>query len=146
MHWCNNLDNIYGNQQNSRKKRYKMIITVTEIIINVLFFYVWIIYKSTFQMLYCIMLLVPVIIAIAFSGKSYINKIFKHNFFKHCNTISLMFYLNQMVPTAIVTVFVKDNLPLGITIAFSLTAIFSLINMFAVKILKAIGKKIVSET
>ncbi|MCM1577268.1 MAG: acyltransferase [Ruminococcus sp.] len=119
------------------KRKYRIVVTVCEVIVNVLFFYTWAVRYSPGDTLFCLMLLVPLMIAVPFSEKSYLCEIFKRDIFKHWGKVSLTVYLNHMIVTKIVSVFVRDDFFLGFTVIMVLTAVFSFINMLAVKIIKS---------
>lgn len=126
------------------KKRYRLIVTALEIIFNVLFFYTWLFRYSTPATLFCAMLLIPALTAAAFSGKSLASGLFKHNIFRHCGSLSLTIYLNHWIPVMISFVIVKQNPVLGIVLVFILTAVFSLINMLSVRVIKFLWRKLVT--
>jgi hypothetical protein len=46
--------------------------------------------------------LFPIFLAVVFSGKSYISKLFDKQIFRHCGTVSMWIYMNHYVGRLVV--------------------------------------------
>lgn len=123
----------------------KMLLTISEVIMNLLFFYTWLIRENTYETLYCVMILLPIMIAIAFSKKSYISELFKFRWMRHCGSLYLVVYLNNYVPTLVVIALLSDK-PYMVCLGavFILTIIYSIASFIGIKILRFIGRKLFS--
>lgn len=85
-----------------KTNKQRILITVTEVLLYTLFFAVWYAENTTMRTMYGAMLLLPFAVAVTFSGKSYISQLFKLNFLKYLNGISLALYLNHNAARRIV--------------------------------------------
>lgn len=85
---------------NSKNKRMK--ITVLEVALTVIFLVVWLRRTLDASVLFPAFLLFPILLAVIFSGKSYISKIFQSRIFSYCGTISMWIYMNHYVGRLIV--------------------------------------------
>ncbi len=78
-----------------QNKGEKVILTIAELVCYVLLFGLWFQPNQEAKVLYSIMIVMPCLIAIVFSGKSLIHQLFQHKMFRFCDTLSLAIYLNQ---------------------------------------------------
>lgn len=125
------------------KRIYRILTTIIEVITGGLLVYVCIIRYSKFQTLYCITLLLPIVIGIMFSKKSYISELFNFNWLKCCGPLSLTIYLNHAVPTLAAGVLCTGKVYwIGLAFTILLTIVCSAANLLGVKILKAVGRKV----
>ncbi len=83
----------------------RIALTIAELAVELLFAVVWFDRDSSARLLYPAMLLMPVFIAIIFSGKSYMAKLFRWNWMRRLGGASLMIYLNHFAARRIVEAF-----------------------------------------
>lgn len=79
----------------NRSKRNRIFFTTAEVVITVVFFYVVFFSGLDATSQYCIMLLIPVIIALIFSEQSCLSALFRHKAMRYFAPLSLDIYLNQ---------------------------------------------------
>lgn len=126
-------------------KVYRIMITLGELLTGGLFFYTLLFNLYSKTTLYCAALLLPIMIAIEFSNKSCISHLFKFKWMKHCGTLSLMIYLNHSIGVMISNSIWHDrSYWFRLAVVVVLTAVFSVTNFVAVKIIKAVWNKIMS--
>ncbi|MDE5764812.1 MAG: acyltransferase [Ruminococcus sp.] len=83
-------------------KNQRIFVTVSELILSLLFAVVWFWRTMNSQFWYPVIMLMPVIVGIIFSGTSYIGCIFRSRIFSRCGNWSLIIYLNHFAPYRIV--------------------------------------------
>ncbi len=94
--------------KSSRSKR--IILTAAELLLFGTVFAIWLSPESTPKMVYSVMLLLPVAVAIVFTGESYIAQLFKARIFRFAGSLSLALYLNHITGKLIV-MGIEDKLP-----------------------------------
>ncbi len=77
-------------------------ITVLEILLTLILTVVWFSRNYDAAVLFPAFLLFPVLLAVIFSGKSYISRFFNKGVFRHCGTISMWIYMNHYVGRLVV--------------------------------------------
>ena len=88
------------------------------------------------------MLLLPIIVAIAFSEKSYFSKLFRLNLFRYLNKISLAIYLNQWAAWKVVSMrFGGHSYKFCLAMMAVLTLAFSVAYFIILKIFKLLWEK-----
>lgn len=128
-------------------KVYRIIVTIGELLAGGLFFYTWIFHICDQKTLFCAALLLPIIIAIAFSNKSYISRLFQFKWMQYCGSLSLAIFLNHWVAVLIANALMKGkSYWVCLVMIVVLTVVFSVINFVAVKIIKTVWNKIMSAT
>ncbi len=126
-------------------KRLKVLLTIVELILNAAFFYTWIFNSDTRETLFSSLLLIPFIVAIAFSGKSYISRLFEFRFMKYFNSLSFTIFLNHFAAMYVSSALApNENYFLQTMLMALITAVFSIVNFIAVKIIKCLWEKIKS--
>ena len=83
--------------------------TVVEILLYLLIFAICFYPQNNYSMIYCAMLIMPVPIAITFSGVSYVGKLFRFSWMKWLSSISLAIYLNHIAEKCIVQSLFTDK-------------------------------------
>lgn len=83
--------------------------TVVEILLYLLIFAICFYPQNNYSMIYCAMLIMPVPIAITFSGVSYVGKLFRFSWMKWLSSISLAIYLNHIAAKCIVQSLFTDK-------------------------------------
>ncbi len=123
-------------------KAIKIAVTITELFLNIIFFYVWFFKGETKETLFSVMLLLPIIVAIAFSGKSYIARIFRFKWMKYFGPLSLTIYLNHNAAVLMATALFADKpYYIGLAAIAVLTVVFGIVNFVAVKIIRKLWEK-----
>ncbi len=92
-----------------KEKKQRILLTIAEILLYLLFFYVWFHTDGRPQYTYIAKLLLPVIIAVVFSQKSYISCLFKSKLFSKCGSLSLAIYLTHWAGEKIIKEFYPDE-------------------------------------
>ena len=120
----------------------KILITVVEIGMEVIFFYTWLFRESTKDTLYPLMLLMPIIIAIIFSRKSYISRMFCCKWMGCLSKISELIFLNHYAAMYVVTaLFAERGYWFNVSLMAFFTAVFCLINIIVVNVIKSLWKR-----
>ncbi len=127
----------------AENKGLKVILTIVEAFLNAAFFYTWIFNGYTRETLFSSLLLLPFIVAIAFSGKSYISCLFKFRFMKCFASLSCTIFLNHFAAMYVASALAPDeNYFVQLILTELITAIFSTVNFITVKVVKCVWKKI----
>lgn len=85
---CEKISNI------STGKSTRVVFTIVEALLYVIFFYTWLVHDgSDERSFFAISILIPIIVAIVFSKKSYICELFKMRWMKRLSKVSLLIYL-----------------------------------------------------
>lgn len=135
---------IYEKFCSIEEKRFnKIVFTATEALIGFVFFWTWLINPFAKDTVFSVLLLLPVLIAIIFSGKSYISDFFKYKCFKYAGTLSFEIYISHIAAVIVPNAFLKEqNSIIRIIAAIVLTTAVAAANFVTVKIIKLIWKKI----
>lgn len=113
---------------NTTKKSQMVLLTVVEILLYLIFFSVWMFTRSD-QSIFSVLLIIPIAIAISFSGKSYVSKLFSFRWMRFMAPVSLLIYLNHYTAKAVVTnVFPKMSYKMSVLIMAGLTVVFVLLS------------------
>lgn len=124
-------------------KRTKLAVTIAEILLNVVFFYTWIFRKSTKDTLFPVMLLIPAIVAVAFSRKSYAADLFRFSWMRYAGGISQAVFLNHYAAVCVIMAFFKgDGYWLCVSFTAVLTVFLCMANQLFVKYTKIIVQNI----
>lgn len=106
-------------------KKKRIILTILEATLYIWIFIVWFKPSQSTKSLFSVMLLLPIAVAITFSGRSYISELFKAKWMKYLAPLSLMIYLNHFAGRKIVQYLmpglsykVSVSLMLGFTVGF----------------------------
>ena len=137
---------IYEKLREINNKRYNVILTICEgtgwILLFCAWFVKWILNCTSKETLFCAVLILPLLIAIAFSGKSYISYIFKLKCFKYAGILSETIYLNHMTGIVLISALCPDiNVTDRLIQAVLFTAVFGAANIIVVKIIKRYCRK-----
>lgn len=89
------------------KKKHRIFVTIAEVVVFAIFVAIWLHAGLRTEYNYIVKMLLPVLIGIVFSGKSYISEIFKHKIFSKCGSLSLTIYLTHWTAEKIVWKFNK---------------------------------------
>lgn len=123
-------------------KKNRIVITILEAALYIVFFYTWLIHRADGATLFCNMLILPPAIAISFSGKSYIGELFCFKWMKHLSGLTLIIYLNHWAARRIVTsLFPGMSYKRSLAYMILLTVLFCVINHFIVKLIRFLWGK-----
>lgn len=86
----------------------RMLLTITEVFLYGLFFGTWFLIRDN-KALMSVVLLLPIAIAITFSGKSYLVRLFQFEWMKCFAPISLTVYLNHWIGRVLVQKYFEGN-------------------------------------
>ena len=101
-----------------------LLVTVLEAFLWLIFFSVWLVLKDD-KAIYAVQFILPIAVAITFSEKSYISRLFRFKWMRFFAPISLAIYLNHWSARAAVIHFFPDcSYKLGV----SLMAAFTVMN------------------
>ena len=118
-------------------------LTIIETILYLIFFLLLLTKGNEANLMFPIILLMPIAIAITFSERSYLSKLFNSKIFKHFGTISLYIYLNHWAAVSVVrALFSGKSYWLCISAAAVLTAVLCIACNIGVRIIRFIIKKI----
>lgn len=124
-----------------RKKSQIILLTVIETLIWVIFFSAWFIVQDE-QSTMSVLLLLPIAIAIAFSGKSYIYRMFGLKWMKYLSSVSLAIYLNHFIARYVVKqCFSGCSYKFGISMMALFTAASCLIYYVIMKLCRSLWNK-----
>ena len=135
---------IYEKFCSIEEKRFnKILFTAAEALISFVFFWTWLINPFSKDTVFSALLLLPILIAIIFSGKSYISDFFKFKCFKYAGPLSFKIYISHIVAVIVANAFLKERSSIIRIIAtIVLTTAVAALNFLAVKIIKLVWKKI----
>lgn len=122
-------------------KNTRILLTITEIFLYGIFFGTWFFIRDN-KAVMSVVLLLPVAVAITFSGKSYIVGLFRFEWMKCFAPISLMIYLNHWIGRVLVQkYFMGNTYGFCVFMMAFFTLCSSLLSMFTIRIGKFIWKK-----
>lgn len=122
-------------------KSIRILLTVTEVLLYGIFFGTWFGLRTA-KTTMSVLLLLPIAIAITFSGQSYIGCLFTFKWMKCFAPLSLMIYLNHFAAQLIVNKFFAEKIYSESVLLMALfTAAICLFNFIVVKIIKVILNK-----
>lgn len=123
-------------------KASRIALTIAEVLLYFQFF-MTLFYVDNMKASVSALVMLPIPLAITFSGKSYAGCLFRFKWMKIFGPLSLYIYLNHWAAILIITKFYKARgLKFLLVVTFGLTLLFSLICFILVKLGKLILKKI----
>lgn len=130
---------IYSRIKNGNtNKRMRVLLTITEIVLYFTFFAVWFLLKSN-PTLIAVAITLPIAIAITFSGKSYVNNLFRFKWMGCFGPLSLTIYLNHRAAIKLVLkIYTERSFKFRLCAAILLTIVFCILNLLIV----SVGKKL----
>lgn len=124
-------------------KPIRISLTITELILYMIFFYGIFTSVDNPNITFPTMLIFPIAIAITFSGKSYVSKLFKAKWLKCLGPVSLYIYLNHYLAINIIrALFPTKSYWFCTACAAVLTAVMCVVCYIGVRIIKFIINKI----
>lgn len=122
-------------------KKQCITLTILEVALYIWIFVVWFTPEQSVKSLFSVMLLLPVAIAITFSGKSYTNNLFKAKWMKYLAPLSLMIYLNHFAGRKIVQYLIKGlSYKESVAIMLGFTVLFCIVYAVILKVWRYILK------
>lgn len=122
--------------------------TFLEVVLYCLFFVVTLFFDNSLiaRNVMSVLLTVPITVAITFSGKSNVSKLFRFRWMRYFSPISFDIFLNHWAAHVIVeNVFPARSYKFSVMIMALLTILFSMINHLIVKLCNLVVKKYVFE-
>ena len=117
----------------SLNKHMRFFLTVAEVIMYLIFFSAWFGLQNN-AVVMSIMIMLPVPLAVTFSGKSYVGELFRFKWMRHFAPLSLIIYLNHGIAQGIVsTVLPGRSYKMCLKWMIILTVAFCIINTLLVK-------------
>lgn len=128
-----------------KSKRQRVVLTVAEILLYTVILSSLIRYGKDTSLMFPMMLLMPIAIAITFSGQSYLSNLFRSRIFKYCGSASLYITFNHLVILQFIQYYMPFIIPKGygysVLIMLILTIILSIINFLIIKLGKLLIAK-----
>ena len=133
---------IYDRLRNaSLNKRMRILLTVGEALLYIMFFLTWFFINDDIALM-SVMLMLPVVMAITFSGKSYVGCLFRFRWMRFFAPLSLTIYLNNLLAQEIVLNLLPDeSYKMCVMWMIILTVIICILNMLIVKAGKALWSR-----
>lgn len=130
---------IYNRLKNANtNKRVRVLLTITEIVLYFAFFAVWFLLRSN-PTLMAVLLTLPIAIAITFSGKSYVNCLFRFKWMSCFGPLSLTIYLNHKAAIKLVQkTYTEQSFKFLVCATALITIGFCILNFLIV----SVGKKL----
>ncbi|MCH5196999.1 MAG: acyltransferase [Oscillospiraceae bacterium] len=127
----------------------RIVLTIVELLLYTIFFTGWLILQDN-MVIMSVILILPIALAISFSGKSYISKLFGFKWMKHFGVFSLAVYLNQWTARYLVHKFFPDCSYKNGVLLMALFTIAAIVLYFAIiyfgkALWKKLHKKLVDE-
>lgn len=134
---------VYIGNKKVEKPFGKALYTVAEVAIYTIIAYFWIWKKSSHLIMFPIMLLMPIVIAITFNGKSFIADLFRHKVFSVLAPLSLAIYLTHcMTPKRLINLYFSGrSYKESVAIMAGLTVATMLVYFALIKLMKICVKK-----
>ena len=125
-------------------KKRRIMLTIAEILLYVIFFAVMLNTAANKRYFMIPVMILPIIIAIVFSGKSYTCELFKHKLFSKCGSLSLAIYLIHWGARLIINEkFMPDiSFKAAFALMIGFTAIGIVIYYLVIKLCRYTWKKI----
>ncbi len=116
----------------------RILITFAEVILYSVFFYGWFVVRDKMAIM-SVMLMLPVPMAISFSGQSYVGKLFRFRWMKYFAPLSLDIYINHCIAVNIVENTITDC-SYGVCVRWMTiyTVLLVILNILIVKAAKAL--------
>lgn len=120
----------------------RVLVTIAELLLYFLFFAIWFYADLDTKYSYISMMLIPFIMAVVFSQKSYISRIFTSRIFSFCGSLSLAVYLNQWCAEVIIMKYYPDeSFKFSLLLMAGITAASCCIYYTAIALFKLLWKK-----
>lgn len=124
-------------------KKRRVILTITEAMLYVIFFAVLLNTAANKRYYMIPMMILPLIIAIVFSEKSYTCELFKHKIFSKCGSLSLAIYLTHWGALQIIMNLLPNlSFKISFTLMIGFTAISIVLYYLVIKLCRYIWKRI----
>lgn len=114
----------------------RMLLTIAEIFLYGIFFGTWFLIRDN-KALMSVVFLLPIAIAITFSGKSYLVRLFQFEWMKYFASVSLTVYLNHWIGRVLVQKYFEGN---SYGFCVSMMAFFTLCSCLLSTVTIRIGK------
>lgn len=119
-------------------KNGKILLTISEIILYLIFFIAWFVFRDI-KTIDSVLFILPIAIAISFSGQSYIGSLFRFKWMRYFSPISLAIYLNHWAPMrTVIDIFPGCSYKMGVALMAAFTAIVCVIYFIII----TLGKKL----
>lgn len=127
-------------------KNIRIVLTIIEIVLYLIFFGTWFVLWYFLQKKTSIMsviLLLPIAVAITFSGKSYLSNLFRFKWMRYLAPLSFTIYLNHWAARELVIqLFSEEGYWYCVTMMALITVVFCILNFLIVKLGKSIWNKL----
>lgn len=125
----------------AQSKSERLFLTVTEIILYTIFFCTWFFLPNN-KSIMSVQLILPIAIAITFSGRSYVVNIFRFDWMKWFAPLSLSIYLNHWAANILVSrLFWGESYIFCLAYMILFTLLFCLVNFLVVSSIRSILRK-----
>ncbi|MGN0636891.1 MAG: acyltransferase family protein [Huintestinicola sp.] len=125
-----------------KTKESRILLTIIEAVLYLLFFGIWFYADRDTKYSYIAMMIIPIIIAIVFSQKSYFSEIFQNRIFRFCGSLSLAVYLNQWcAEILIMEYFPGKSFKMSLLLMAGITAASCCIYYAAIHLLRLLWNK-----
>jgi len=133
---------LYNKIKNLIKKKSQMILlTVFEVLLWFVFFMSWFFLRDN-NAIYSVLFILPIALAISFSGKSYIGRLFKYKWMSIFSPVSLAIYLNHWIARRIVIQFFPAcSYKLGLSLMAAFTMMICLLYFLIIRSCRQIWYK-----
>ncbi len=133
---------LYNKIKNWVKKKSQIILlTVFEVLSWFVFFMSWFFLRDN-NAIYSVLFILPVAVAISFSGRSYIGRIFKYNWMSIFSTLSLAIYLNHWIARMVVSQYFSGcSYKLGVLLMIGFTMMSCLLYFLIIRLCREIWYK-----
>lgn len=123
-------------------KRKRILLTILEMLLYALYFYVICFSGWGNRSYMSVSLLLPIALAITFSGKSYVGALFRFNWMRCFAPLSLLIYLNQVAPRTFVSHYFKGKgYSFCLAVSAAMTAVFCILSWIILRLCKALWEK-----
>lgn len=125
-----------------KTRTHRIMVTMLELTLYVLFFGIWFYADLNTKNSYIAMMIIPLIMAIVFSQKSYLSCIFTSKAFKICGSLSLAVYLNQWCAEILIMKYFPDeSFRFSLLLMTGITAASCCIYYLAIFLLRLVWNK-----
>lgn len=123
-------------------KKQRLILTISEALLYLIFFAVWFNTKKNEAYSTIAMMLLPLIIAVVFSCKSYTVELFKNKIFSKCGNLALAVYLTHWGAEIIIMNLMPGlSYKVSLALMVGITAVSIILYFLIIKLFRYIGKK-----
>ena len=128
-------------KQYGTKKSQVIMLTLIEALIWIIFFGAWFILKDS-RAIYSVLFVLPIAIAISFSGKSYVYRLFHFKWMSFFSPISLAIYFNHWIArNAVIQFFPDCSYKMGLSLMAAFTAVSCLLYYIIMKLCRILWNK-----